>query len=293
MIRSSLHERERTMQVLLDAVGNLAEEQPHGALAKSLGATLVSKLTTLTQGEPNWSDPPEGFFEAAWPAYIEAVQEGDYFYSSEEVLAVAHGAEQNVVVTKTEHEAYLVVGQTSGFDGPQAIVALQRGGGGRVRTHFERLLPEATLQRWREGRGKRKRPVGPRQQPNRQRAKAPPAPTASPPAPPPPPPWGGTPNEPHVEDTNVRGKSPAPSCQQYGQQRRRRQTGKSTLRLVSRPSCCAGGCEDEQVEGARCPAKRHAQEVNADETQGLQSSESESEPPLHRRFRARFCWSVG
>ena len=147
LIRSSLHERERTMQVLLDAVGKLAEEQPHGALAKSLGATLVSKLITLTQGEPNWSDPPEGFFEAAWPAYIEAVQEGDYFYSSEEVLAVAHGAEQNVVVTKTEHEAYLVVGQTNGFDGPQAIVALQRGGGGRVRTHFERLLPEATLQK--------------------------------------------------------------------------------------------------------------------------------------------------
>ena len=57
LIRSSLHERERTMQVLLDAVGKLAEEQPHGALAKSLGATLVSKLTTLTQGEPNWSDP--------------------------------------------------------------------------------------------------------------------------------------------------------------------------------------------------------------------------------------------
>ena len=82
---------------------------------------------------------------------------------------------------------------------------------------------------------------------------------------------------PHVEDTNGRGKSPAPPCQHFGQQRRRRQTGKSTLRLVSRPSCCIGGCEDGQAESARCPAKRHAQEVNADETPGLQSSESERE----------------
>ena len=91
---------------------------------------------------------PADFVVRAWPAYLAALGQNSYYLSVDELVLVAKASEQNIVVAKrTGHGDFLIEAYTSEGPGPYAVVFLITNDAGRVRSHFERLLPLTEVQR--------------------------------------------------------------------------------------------------------------------------------------------------
>ena len=84
----------------------------------------------------------------AWPAYLEAVQDGTYYLSVDEVLGMCLSARVNVAVcTEIAGELTFDGGYFEG-DGQPLCIKLQSNNRGSVRSHFERLVSVPVLQDW-------------------------------------------------------------------------------------------------------------------------------------------------
>ena len=120
----------------LDAVHSQLE--PHVLAA---GYDLAAGL--LAAEEQTRTIQP-GFRAAALPAYIEAIQRPEYWFSCEELLWVAECAGANLIMARNRGDVLEVAGsvwQDPEPTRPVAIVSLHVGGPGRVRSHFERVCP--------------------------------------------------------------------------------------------------------------------------------------------------------
>ena len=70
-----------------------------------------------------FTEPPN-FATYAWSALIEAIKDEQYYLSCDELLLVAHGAKQNLVVAKRIGLAgnFTVVGAVDNYDGETTLV---------------------------------------------------------------------------------------------------------------------------------------------------------------------------
>ena len=100
---------------------------------------------------PPVSDSPPGFAVAAWSLLVDCMcDEGRQFYlSANELLLVCELSQQNVAVFATHEERAQLHGSVTGHAASTNIsVALHVGGAdGRVRSHFQRLVPLGELRR--------------------------------------------------------------------------------------------------------------------------------------------------
>ena len=69
-----------------------------------------------------FTEPPN-FATYAWSALIEAIKDERYYLSCDELLLVAHGAKQNLVVAKRIGLAgnFTVVGAVDNYDGDMQV----------------------------------------------------------------------------------------------------------------------------------------------------------------------------
>ena len=99
---------------------------------------------------PAVSDSPPGFAVSAWPLLVDCLcDEGRQFYLSvHELLLVCELSQQNVAVFATVDDRAVLQGSVAGHASSPICVALHVGGaGGRVRSHFQRLVLLAELRR--------------------------------------------------------------------------------------------------------------------------------------------------
>ena len=96
--------------------------------------------------------PPAGFATEALPAYMAAVQEAGYYFSADELVAVAQSWGKSLAVVQATEDGHVVpCATTTGVD-TAGVVVLVKGGRnkGRLRSHYERLARKKDLE-MREG----------------------------------------------------------------------------------------------------------------------------------------------
>jgi hypothetical protein len=52
--------------------------------------------------------PPANFSQTAWPAYLQAIQNEDYYFSVDEVLLISAMAERNVIIFQSSVASYIL-----------------------------------------------------------------------------------------------------------------------------------------------------------------------------------------
>lgn len=96
--------------------------------------------------------PPHGFEAAAVDAYLMAVMDSRYFFSYDEIATVAEVRLQSlVVVTETGSGNFLPCAVVDGPADPIVIVVKNAATERRVRSHFERLAPQAVVSSFQPG----------------------------------------------------------------------------------------------------------------------------------------------
>ena len=90
------------------------------------------------------AEPPPDFASRAWLAYTDALMSGQYFLSVDELLLICECATVNVVVFQQIGAHLLVAGHSLRTAAPPVLVKLRGSGSRRVRTHFERLVPQTS-----------------------------------------------------------------------------------------------------------------------------------------------------
>ena len=95
---------------------------------------------------------PASFEEAAVDAYLLAVTEASYFFSCDEVAAVAEARAQSLVIVKEAGDASFVpCSAVESGSGPPIIILLKGAQSNlRARSHFERLAPLSAIASWSE-----------------------------------------------------------------------------------------------------------------------------------------------
>jgi hypothetical protein len=88
------------------------------------------------------AEPPADFASRAWLAYTDALRSHQYFLSVDELLFICECASFNVVVFQQIGAHLLVAGHALCTPAPPVLVKLRGSGSRRVRTHFERLVPQ-------------------------------------------------------------------------------------------------------------------------------------------------------
>ena len=86
------------------------------------------------------------FADRAWPAYLEAIMDPEYYFSTEELLVMAHVAGVSLVVLQSRAGEYHIGGGSRRDDGELVVVKIEDNGRERVRGHFERCFRTAELQ---------------------------------------------------------------------------------------------------------------------------------------------------
>ena len=88
------------------------------------------------------------FGMAAWPAYVECVRNGGYYFAVDELVAMCAAVNVNVLVFEQLQE--VLVFANGYFGGPNEPICckLPSGRDGAVRSHFERLVGEPVLSRY-------------------------------------------------------------------------------------------------------------------------------------------------
>ena len=120
----------------------------HSQLEPHVWAAGCDLAAGLLAADEQTRTIPAGFRAAAFPAYIQAIQSPDYWFSCEELLWVAECAGANLIMARGNGDVFEVAGSVwkdPDPEGPVAIVSLRVGGEGRVRSHFERLCPVEIL----------------------------------------------------------------------------------------------------------------------------------------------------
>ena len=128
---------------LLDAVAD--------ADAAHLTDTFIATLTKLSDAVREFTSVgscnfPMDFAERAWPAYLEAIMDADYYFSAEELLVMADVAGVSLVVLQARAGEFHIGGGCRGGEGEVVFVKIDDNGRERVRGHFERCFHTAALQ---------------------------------------------------------------------------------------------------------------------------------------------------
>ena len=87
-------------------------------------------------------DRPADFAARAWPAYLQCVKKSAYWFTVEEVIILCARARVNVAIFIAEGDALTYEGGHFNGRGPVVFGKLCQNIQGRVRGHFERLVPE-------------------------------------------------------------------------------------------------------------------------------------------------------
>ena len=100
---------------------------------------LRSRDRHVTNGSVGSIDAPENFDTLVWPAYQACLKrEGhNYYFSCDELLAIADGVGSNVIIVACEGNDAKVIGCSCRHSGETAFVFWN----GAARGHFERALP--------------------------------------------------------------------------------------------------------------------------------------------------------
>lgn len=87
---------------------------------------------------------PASFWDAATNVYLSAIQDAKYFFSVDELAAVAHIKKQSLVILKEGRYGSLEPCATVLCEECVPVMVLLKNamGGGQVRSHFERLVPQ-------------------------------------------------------------------------------------------------------------------------------------------------------
>ena len=84
---------------------------------------------------------PSDFGVRAWSAYLICVQESSYFFSIDELLAICTQAAVRAIVLQDIAGSLKFAGGCLHGQGPLILTKLNANNEGRVRSHFERLIP--------------------------------------------------------------------------------------------------------------------------------------------------------
>ena len=119
--------------------------------AAHLTDTFIADLTQLSDAVREFtcigsSNFPMDFADRAWPAYLEAIMDPEYYFSTEELLVMAHVAGVSLVVLQSRAGEYHIGGGSRRDDGELVVVKIEDNGRERVRGHFERCFRTAELQ---------------------------------------------------------------------------------------------------------------------------------------------------
>jgi hypothetical protein len=119
--------------------------------AAYLTDTFIADLTQLSDAVREFtcigsSNFPMDFADRAWPAYLEAIMDPEYYFSTEELLVMAHVAGVSLVVLQARAGEYHIGGGSRRDDGELVVVKIEDNGRARVRGHFERCFRTAALQ---------------------------------------------------------------------------------------------------------------------------------------------------
>ena len=127
----------QTLQVVLEGV-------PLSPESRGVINELRRSVSELS-GAQRCLTPPPNFVSMAWPVYIECLKQHQYYLSVEELFVAAKVAQVSLLVFETHDHTLKVVGSTGHVDRSVEIVKIAGSRHMRVRSHFERLLPESML----------------------------------------------------------------------------------------------------------------------------------------------------
>ena len=139
LLRPTQHGARARSQAMFEIVDQL-RDCPN--IVRQKGEELAARLMEEDDNSPV---EPINFVQLAWPAYFKALQDRRYYFSCEELLWLAECTDANVVVAKSQAGRFLVEGYELGHAGVSAVIYLQAGAQGRVRSHFERLCTESAV----------------------------------------------------------------------------------------------------------------------------------------------------
>ena len=141
----------RTAVILARSVGECAEAlhrvHEETACKEALSfANFLDEQLAWSEGCQNL-DPPEGFRTLALTAYMEAVMDASYFFSYDEVAAVAKHKFMSLVIVQDVDEDHFEPCCVVDGGGPECLIMLIKDAVGqqRVRSHFERLVPQRAV----------------------------------------------------------------------------------------------------------------------------------------------------
>ena len=128
-----------TAEYFLDKLDNINE----GSSAVDVGFAAVTGafVQALLGAADNQRAAPDLFRDASWLALVEAVQADSYYLSCDELLVIAEGARQNIVVCKRAagESSFQIEGYVLENVNETVVVYVQSNNTTRVRSHFERL----------------------------------------------------------------------------------------------------------------------------------------------------------
>jgi hypothetical protein len=114
---------------------------------------VAETLQACWHEEQSAPEPPREFTAQALPAYMAAVQDAGYFFSADELVAVAQLWGNSLVVVQANGLGQFVpCAATTGLD-VAGVVVLVKGGrdGGALRSHYERLARTEDIAKQRAG----------------------------------------------------------------------------------------------------------------------------------------------
>ena len=131
-------DRERVAHILFE----MAEPIAPDAKVERLAAFLLDEQRAVVS-----TAAPATYLDDVWPAYLQAVATHGhrYYFSYDEILAIADAACANVIVLQRMGNVVQILDRSLGR-GPCALVVIRNTGGSCVRGHFERLLAKAQVQ---------------------------------------------------------------------------------------------------------------------------------------------------
>ena len=99
-------------------------------------AERIIALTLELDASVPWDSVPVDFAERAWPAYLAAIQEKNYFFSVDELLLQGHLADVNVVIARDTGSEYIFFAESAPKSARSVHVKIRDNATGRARTHF-------------------------------------------------------------------------------------------------------------------------------------------------------------
>ena len=100
-------------------------------------------LRSISRAQASADLVSEPLMSRLWKCYLRALESGglSYFFSVDELLAVAIGARANVAVVSYDGGSLRLLAHSLHQEGSYVVVALTNTKGKQVRSHFERLVP--------------------------------------------------------------------------------------------------------------------------------------------------------